>query len=334
MALVDKLAARLSTYPPSEWDDLKVIAKKWIGEQGFVLKEDFEDLWLDAQVKAGELSIVRAIPKKLSEIASVRIKDRELEKEAPSTGYAQLDRLIKGFVPGHLYSVTGHTNVGKTSVSANFAYNVSSQGKKVLYFSLEPAETLVEYLASVRLIKPFSDITTEELTEEIPNIDVFTKEQVDTIDDVLMFLRKLPRYDLVIIDHLGYFTRNSQNVNQDQANVVKQLVQVAKEKRTAIIQIVHVNKSATDIPNMKNISGSAAIYQDSTEVLIVMRNVDETTVDSIQKKYLDTGFILVEKTKSGPTGAVPISFMPMSAYITDNTPRCNREERDVYKLLT
>jgi archaellum biogenesis ATPase FlaH len=293
-----------------------------------------ERLWEDCKRFAKQKKIEKSLPKRISLVAKDRIDGRRLEKLSPSTGFSKLDAHIRGFVPGHLYTVTGHTNVGKTSIASNFACRVASQGKKVLYFSLEPDDNIVEYLVSVKLKKPFSQITDEDIKNNLPNIDIYTKEQVSEINQLVLVIRSLPRYDLIIIDHLGYFTRGEKiSVNQEQSNVVKQLVSLAKEKQCAIMQIVHVNKATENTPTMKNISGSAAIYQDSTDVLIVVRSVDESSTDLV-KKYLDSGYILVEKSKSGPNGCVPISFQPSSAYMTDGTPENNNYEDEVYKLLT
>src|SRR5690606_19504894 len=77
-------------------------------------------------------------PKSLQDIKFERMNEKELEKIAPKTGYPELDKLIKGFIPGHLYTVTGNTNVGKTSLACNFAVSVAGQGKSVLYLLLNP----------------------------------------------------------------------------------------------------------------------------------------------------------------------------------------------------
>ena len=55
-------------------------------------------------------------PNSLDTIKNKRLLERELEKTAPLTGYEDLDRIIKGFIPGHVYTVTGVTNDGSTGM--------------------------------------------------------------------------------------------------------------------------------------------------------------------------------------------------------------------------
>ncbi len=118
----------------------------------------------------------------LADVKKKRLIDRAFEKDAPSTGFPSLDAIIKGFVANHVYTMTGDTNVGKTQACCNFAYNVAKQGKRVLYFSLEPDTTVIEYLASVWSRKRFDGVTEKDL-DSPPNIDIdiYTKEHVGII---------------------------------------------------------------------------------------------------------------------------------------------------------
>lgn len=246
------------------------------------------------------------IPHKIRSVISSRIDEKKLEKTAPSTGYEELDRNIKGFIPGHLYAFTGDTNVGKTSMACNFACRLGMKGKRVLYFALEPDNTVADYLASIVTSSRFDQIT-EDHYDLIPDgIDIFTKEDVKSIDELVKIVKSIDRYDLIIIDHIGYFVRDSQNYNQKQSDVIKELAALSKAKQCAIMMIAHLRKGIKDIPTMDDISGSAAFKQDSTEVLIAIRDKDET--DQFNITYKDTGYLLVTKTKSGRNGAMKIHF--------------------------
>lgn len=257
---------------------------------------------------------IRQHPKKTSDIGTERIEEKKLEAISPKTGFSKLDELIKGFVPGHLYTLTGHTNVGKTTLAANFAINISKQGKRVLYFALEPGSTIVEYLATIRNKKQFDSLSNEEIKEFDPNIDIYLQEDVKTLNDLVSVVKKLDRYDLIIIDHIGYYTSDAKKtLNDSQADVLKELAKLSKSKRCAVMVIAHIRKSAKDIPTIDDISGSGAFKQDSTEVLVAIREKRE--IDGNNFEYLSKGYIIVMKTKSGMNGSVPIEFSHKSAYI-------------------
>lgn len=258
-------------------------------------------------------------PRSLSEIKEKRIAEKALERYAPVTGYPDLDRLVKGFIPGHLYTLTGETNVGKTSVACNFAVNVAKQGKRVLYIALEPDNTVIDYIASVFHSKRFEELTEDDLSLDGMSIDVLGKDDVDSAETMVNVIQNLERYDLVIIDHIGYFITSENGWLQQQSNAIKQMVSIAKKKSCAVMIIAHLRKRAKNekrgyTPSADDISGSGAFKQDSTDVLIVTRNMKSDDKDEIE--YSDGGRIVVTKTKSGPNGQVNILFSTRSAKIT------------------
>lgn len=262
---------------------------------------------------------IEASPGEILSLIKERLEEKALEKIAPKTGLAGLDAIIRGFVPGHLYTLTGHTNVGKTSLACNFANAVAAQGKRVLYLALEPDNTVIDYLASVSAKKMFDEVSEVDYGTIPKSIEYFKKDKVSTPEKLIEVLRKLDRYDLVIVDHVGYFITDTRNPFQTQANVIKMLAAIAKERRCAVMIIAHMRKAAgprkkkTPLPSMDDIAGSAAFKQDSTDVLIAIR--DEDPSDEFHLTYLNTGNVLVTKTKSGPNGRVPIQFVDGSAVI-------------------
>lgn len=274
-----------------------------------------EKLWCDCRAFVESKKTERLMPKSLQQVSRERKIERKLEEKAPSTGYWSLDRYIKGFIPGHLYLVSGDTNVGKTSASANFAVNVAEAGGKVLYIALEPDNTVIDYLNCCAFDLSYSEAAEhDDYTSE--NIDVYTKDQIESLDQMIRLVGKLSRYDLIIIDHIGYFTTSNRgDTLKNQSNAVKKLVQFAKRKKMAVMIIAHLRKNTNEIPTINDISGSGALKQDSTDVMIVIRDKDESDLSGFS--YLDSGAVVVHKTKSGKSGYFYITFKPNSAKIYD-----------------
>jgi KaiC/GvpD/RAD55 family RecA-like ATPase len=260
------------------------------------------------------------MPTSMAEVAQKRLEERELEKYAPSTGYKDLDKYIKGFIPGHVYTMTGDTNVGKTTVCCNFADRVSKQGKKVLYFALEPENTLVDYLASIRTRKRFDQLSDVDLLEPDTNISVYGKEQIQRVEDLVKVVDALPRYDFIVIDHIGYFTTDGKDMNSKQSNVMKTLAALAKAKQCAIMIVAHIRKRVNNkaVIHEDDISGSAAFKQDATEVMIISRKQEPDNDGNLV--YTDDGIISIRKTKTGGgQGSFDIHFKPGTALILDST---------------
>lgn len=270
-------------------------------------------------------------PATVDEIADVRNADIKLESMSPLTGWPELDKLIKGFVPGHVYTLTGDTNVGKTSLACNFAVNLQQQGKKTLYIALEPDVVLVDYLASCRLQKPFPELTPADRKDPGGLIKIFLGKDITSADDLVEAVETMEeRFDLVVIDHIGYFVHSEKDWIQQQANIIKQLARLAKEKKCAVMIIAHLRKPASArqpkpelakteldkygwLPTQNDISGAAAFKQDSTEVMIAIRKYKPT--DEFSITFDDEGQLLVTKTKTGPNGAVPLIFSERTAII-------------------
>ena len=257
-------------------------------------------------------------PRTVAQVSSERTKEKMLEAIAPSTGATGLDKIIKGFIPGHLYTMTGDENVGKTSLACNFAVNVSKQKKRVLYFALEPENTVVDYIASVRFNKEFDDLGPEEISFDDGYIHIYGKNEVRTVDQLSDMIEALERYDLIIIDHIGYFVTDLRSNIQEQSNIIKKLAGLAKSKKCAIMMIAHLRKRDKSTKKKRtimsdDIAGSAAFKQDSTEVLIVTRDFVDEEGDSME--YADTGILTVAKTKCGPNGKVLVTFQNKKAKI-------------------
>jgi len=257
-------------------------------------------------------------PKSLMQTAKQRIVEMQLERDCPSTGYKHLDRYIKGFIPGHVYVLSGNTNAGKSAICLNWTHRVSRQDKKVLYFALEPENTIVNYLASIRCNKRFEDLSDDDLKDDDENIHVFGKDNIYCIEDLVKAIYTLPRYDLIIIDHIGYFTGDGQNTFHKQSDVMKQLAGLAKDRQSAIVVVQHLNKAKNDKNSPENnITGSASFKQDATEVLILIRDTEEDEYGAL--KALQTGALQIRKTKTGnPQGSVRLTFLEGTSIILDD----------------
>lgn len=265
-------------------------------------------------------------PKSIAELAEARILEREMEKDAPQTLYKDLDAHIKGWIPGHLYVLTGETNAGKTAAACNFSYRVAMQSKKVLYFALEPDVGVVEYLAGIYHRKQWHEITNEDLrSTSLPEMTVYTKETHKTLDQLLHTIESIERQDLIIVDHIGYFTSNPQDKRsqvQQESDAIKRIIGTAKKKKSAIMIIAHPRKGTAkstknNVIDMNDISGSAAFKQDATDILILHREKDDT--DGFKLTNAPTGSILLPKVKTGRSGSIKIKFITDSAVMLDGS---------------
>jgi archaellum biogenesis ATPase FlaH len=267
------------------------------------------------------------------EIAIERIEERKLERTAPVTGYPMLDDKMKGWIPGHLYVFTGDTNAGKSAISANFAYKVYQQGKKVTYFALEPDVSIMDYMAGIHHKKRWDSITDEDLKIDLQGMTIFTKDANMNLEKLVKTIQEMERQDLIIVDHIGYFTNNAndrRNKTEQESDAIKKIVSAAKKKRTAVMIIAHPRKpvgtNKKNIPlTMNEISGSASFKQDATDVLIL--HMDKDPLDQFGLTNAFTGSILLPKVKTGKPGSIPIRFIPDSPLMVEGN-----DQSDIPKI--
>lgn len=296
----------------------------------FQIKATF-DWWVRANAK-GSTAPVQA--KSTMQVALERVEERKYEADAPVTGYTVLDSYIKGWIPGHLYVLTGETNAGKTACACNFAYRANKQKKKVTYFALEPDAGVIEYFAGIHHNKRWSSITDEDLKIDLPGLSIFTKETHPKLADLLNTIEKMERQDLIIVDHIGYFTNNAEDrrsKTDQESEAIKRIVGAAKKKKTAIMIIAHprkplgANKKNNPL-TMNEISGSAAYKQDATDVIILHRIKDDA--DPFKMVNSPEGVLYLPKVKTGKSGAVEIYFKPDSPIMVEK-----REAAEIQTMM-
>jgi Replicative DNA helicase len=195
------------------------------------------------------------------------------------TGNWVLDRMTMGLAPGELTVIGGATSNGKTALSMNIAANIAKQGKSVLFVTLE----MTHGEAGVRFRKILGE---EQYLNTAANIFFQKNDELSwkSIDGLVRKAKEEAECELVVIDHLHYFTREVQNVADELGNITKELKKNAIRHQLPIILISHTRKapdSHTRKTGINDLRGSSYIAQDADIVLMVERNLKEFPNDII-----------------------------------------------------
>jgi len=195
------------------------------------------------------------------------------------TGNWVLDRMTMGLAPGELTVIGGATSNGKTALRMNIAANVAKQGKSVLFVTLE----MTHGEAGVRFRKILGE---EQYLNTAANIFFQKNDELSwkSIDGLVRKAKEEAECELVVIDHLHYFTREVQNVADELGNITKELKKNAIRHQLPIILISHTRKapdSHTRKTGINDLRGSSYIAQDADIVLMVERNLKEFPNDII-----------------------------------------------------
>lgn len=204
-----------------------------------------------------------------------------------STGNWVLDKMTMGLAPGEMTVIAASTSQGKTLLAMNIAANIVKQNHDVLFVTLE----MMHEEAGVRFNIILGD---EEYERRLSNIFFQKSDQVDWTSIEGMIKRAVLEANckLIVIDHLHYFSRDTQPGVDEIGKITKEFKRTAIKYRVPIILISHTRKapdSHSRGTGINDLKGSSAIAQDADIVLMVRRDM---------KEYPDDIIITLEKNRN------------------------------------
>lgn len=228
------------------------------------------------------------------EEAENRYKNRD-EIQGLSTGFPSIDQLTMGLVPGELVIVAGPTSKGKTLLSMHIANNVAQKGHRVLFVTLEM--TKAELTSRYMYVNGGSD--TSAFATAAANTVFQENDELDwkDIDGLIQNAKDALDVDLVIIDHLHYFSRDLKNAAEELGKITMTFKKNAIRHNLPIILISHIKKLARDEDlSLEALRGSSLIAQDSDIVLMVNRDPETNQMGVLIDKNRNRGK-LSDRTK-------------------------------------
>jgi replicative DNA helicase len=247
------------------------------------------------------------------------------------TCWKRLNDFIGGFRPSGFYVIAGRPGEGKTIIALQSAFELSRQGKHVLYFSLEmPALQLQHRLLAQALCIDYSLIANDELDFEIMNADathVWARDLVaqassslgnnlgligsgrltpNMVRAYISAASKVRPVDAVFIDYLGLMQDDVDHRDKTSkiGAVSNQLKQLALELNMPVVVAVQLGREIESRPNSKpqlsDLRDSGSIEQDADVVLMIRRKHREGDNPDGHGSEL---FLVVAKNRHGQTGA-------------------------------
>lgn len=192
-----------------------------------------------------------------------------------STGLQKIDKMTQGFVPGELMIISGQTSHGKTQLSNNIILNAVSNGHKVMFVTME--------MTKQETADRFNLLTNDT---DIGEGKVFLNMRSDlAYTDVTKLIERAKEKgcEMVVIDHLHYFSRSVENATQEVSKIVKEFKSAAVQYEMPVILICHVRKMAPKKhPTLEDLRDSSLIAQDADMVIIVWRDESPTATNPFE----------------------------------------------------
>lgn len=221
-----------------------------------------------------------------------------------ATGLGTLDYGLNDLAPGFTTLVTGRANGGKTTFVRQIIANAIDTGHKVYLMNGEndPEMLLNELYQSVcgRDKTLFNSVRINKRTRKEPKPEVLKRLQLwhkgklvmfnkgesplKTLKDLMGMIEmevKFGGHDLVVIDNLmSILSVQAAEKNEQQADFMQQLCNLAKAYRTHIILVLHPNKTfRKDMEfDFEHISGTSDLYNKADNIIVVIREYDEEVI--------------------------------------------------------
>lgn len=249
-----------------------------------------------------------------------------------STGFKDLDKIVRGVRLGTLTVLGGSTGVGKSLFGLNILKNLAEDGAACTYFDLENSDVVShERLVSIWSGKSHSYFKSNPqeasnvIWEYSSKIEYFGSDDVERFGggvETVIKLIAVSKSRVFLVDPLQALeTENdSGKILNEQGKIVKALKELAQRKNKAIIICHHLRKSSggsgewasdTDelkeikyrVPSIEDFRGSGKIVDYATDVWGILRTMSSETKEGRGKTLLR-----VLKNRSGKTGDVRLFF--------------------------
>jgi len=249
------------------------------------------------------------------------------------TGFPKLDEMLGGLQPDAMYVVGGRPGSGKTSFALDLSLHVASQGKRVLFYSLEmSAKRLVCRLLSRMTGVPGIRIMQGRLSKsEFEAVEQascsLSAYQVAIVDDTLdsdglsrhaKRIAEKTTVDLLVVDYLSLL-RDQQRFGEYErvtriSNTLRSLAR-PDQLNVPILALVQLNRESDKredhMPTLADIRDSGAIEQDAHAVIFCYRPYYYKLLrgEPPLEEEKDAALI-VAKNRDGPQGKVKAIFYP------------------------
>jgi len=298
------------------------------GEDPDKLLDKAQALIFDVAAKRGAQpveNLSEILKRTFQQIADIH--DRKARLLGLATGFYELDDLLSGLQPSHLYIVAGRPSMGKTSLAMKIAENVAVDLKKpALFFSLEMAGTQIaqQMLCShcrVDSHRLRSGMLSEsEYQKLVLGSGALSEAQVLIDDSAELSILELrararrqkaehPELGLIVVDYLQKVHAKAESREREIAMISSQLKSLAKELEVPVVCLAQLNRRPEgregNRPQLSDLRESGAIEQDADVVMLLYRE-DYYNPETDQKSTCE---VIVAKNRTGPTETVKLAFI-------------------------
>ena len=283
-------------------------------------------------------------------------------KDRVLSGIRELDYNTKGFEMGCITIWTGFTNAGKTTVMTMLAKKTIEQGERIFFFNGE--QTKEDFKNNLYI----QSVTKKDLEKKMYRNscveDVFVKQEkavlldklygnkiyiynneadkkIENLLDAMEELRRTQKIRVFFLDNFMQIDMNSDNVFQEQTEIMEKLRTFAVNKKVHIHLVAHPRKTERFQTRLTlyDIAGSSNIVNKAYNIISILRvdtvKKEPKSYEKLQKELLEERYDINEvstvleilKTKGERCGLVGLKYDKELKTYTEAI-KISREEYD------
>lgn len=286
---------------------------------------------------AEEMNVKTAVVEVMKYLEEFLAGDRGIS--GMTMGYPELDKMCNGLKAPDMFVIAARPSMGKTSFMMNIIEHIAvTSGKPAMVFSCEMSTVqIVQRLVFSRARFEFAKLTKgyqpnkgdleriKQASAEISSAKLFIDDTAGiSINDLRAKARRKHRDEgisVIAIDYLQLMKSTSRQATNSREREIAEisggLKALAKELNVPVIVLAQLNRgpegrtgSSLGVPRMSDLRESGSIEQDADMVGLLYRKV--YYVDNQEERDEDDGQaeLVLAKNRNGPTGAVPLTFIP------------------------
>lgn len=253
------------------------------------------------------------------------------------TGYRDIDGMTFGLHGGQMVVLAARPSMGKTSLAMNIVENIAvprsvkTEGQGVLVFSLEmPSDQLAMRMLCGRARVNMKRVRERMVSkEEVRRLVTSSGELsaapmwVDDASSVNILemrakARRMVRQNsirLIVVDYLQLISGTDSRVQREQqiSEISRGLKGMAKELNVPVLVLSQLNRAAEKdnrAPRLSDLRESGAIEQDADVVFLLAPRTRGGEDSPLIPQASRERQLIIAKQRNGPTGEVPLTFIP------------------------
>lgn len=261
--------------------------------------------------------------------------------QGETTGFEDLDRMTGGLKPGNVFVVAARPSMGKTAFMMNVVEHVAvDKGRPAMVFSCEMTqrELLQRKVHSrakydvqniSRGIQPVKAdyLRIRRAAMEIAGSGLIIDETPQIpIGQLCAKARRMKRQKnicLIAIDYIQLVRSHSKQAagsrEREVSEISASIKALAKELEIPIIVLAQLNRGpegrtsgnkSIGVPRMSDLRESGSIEQDADMIGLLYRKAYYAQTDDEKEKAAGQSELILAKNRNGPTGNVPLNFIP------------------------